>query len=86
MKTFKGPTQFINDAERGDSFVYHTGSLAIDRQGNDALDKQASDMLEYYQRGFVELIQRRVGKNKFEYVAVRTMDVGRRYFTGCYKQ
>lgn len=86
MKSFNNLNQFINDASRGDTYVYHTGCLAFDRQGNDLLDKRASEMLEYYQRGFVELIQRRVGKNKFEYTAVRTNNVGRRYFTGCYKQ
>jgi len=83
---FRNLKAFVDEGKKGDKYVYHTGMLSIDRQENDLLNKTANDILELYQRGFVEIFQRRLGKNKFEYYAIRTNDVGRRYFSGCYKQ
>lgn len=83
MTTLKG---FINKSRRGDEFIYHVGDLARDRKDNPTLNEVAHQAMDFFQRGFLELCQRRLGDNSYEYVAVRTTDVGRRPFTGCYAQ
>lgn len=77
---------FVADSRKGERFVYHSGDLAQDRKSNDLLNMTALQALDFYQRGFVELVQKRNGKHSYDYLAVRTIDVGRRYFKGCYEQ
>lgn len=84
-KKYNSFKKFIAESERGDVFVYHTGDLPNDRKGNEVLNELALSGLDYFQRGFVELAQKRLGKANYEYRAIRTNDVGRRYFKGCYR-
>jgi hypothetical protein len=49
--------------------VYHTGFLAIDRQRDKAVDDRASSLLRQAEAGEVELMQRRTGRGRFEYLA-----------------
>lgn len=76
--------KFVNKSQFGDRHVYHTGSLSNDRQKDSDLNDTAKEALELYQKGLIELIQKKIGKNNYQYIAVRT-ETERRYFSGCYK-
>lgn len=82
---FKSFKSFVDEGQRGDEYVYHTGLLAKDRKENDVLNKAASNALEWYQKGLIDLFQRRVGKYSCEYIARRVTHVGARKFRGCYR-
>lgn len=86
MVNISAAKSFINRAKRGEVLVYHTGNLSMDRRDNDDLNEVADFFMEYYQKGFVELIQRRKTPRRYEYVAIRTDNVGKRFFKGCYKE
>jgi hypothetical protein len=45
--------------------VYHTGSLAIDRQRDKAVGDRARSLLRQAEAGEVELTQRRAGPGRF---------------------
>lgn len=76
---------FVTGSRKGDRFVYHAGDLAQDRKNSEQINAVALEALDFYQRGFIELVQKRNGKHNYDYLAVRTVDVGRRFFKGCYE-
>lgn len=79
-------TKWIATSHKGDRFVYHLGNLIHDREfrvtlaatGGFAnirvipLDKMANAAVEAYKGGYVVLAQHRLGKDVFEYLAIRT--------------
>lgn len=83
---FKSFRTFMDEGRRGEEYIYHTGLLAKDRRENDILNKVANNALDGYQRGSIDLFQRRVSKYICEYVARRTPQSGQRKFKGCYRQ
>lgn len=84
-KKYNTIKQFVSNAKDGERFVYHSGDLASDRKDNDDLNKVALTAMDYYQRGFVELFQKKLSRGKYEYIAERCTNVGRRFFRGCYE-
>lgn len=83
-KKYTSLKNFIETGSRDEEYVYHTGFLMSDRVDNDAIIKTADYALEWYQRGFINLFQRKIGPHMYEYIACRVMGVGPRKFTGCY--
>lgn len=68
--------QWVNDAKRGQSVVYHSGNLQFDRADNGGpafrqVNRLADFAYESYQRGHVELKQRRVSDGVCAYMATR---------------
>ena len=58
----------------GGHFVYHTGYLFTDRFEKDkttAVGHVADLAWSMYENGFICLVQRRVAKFKYEYIAIR---------------
>lgn len=73
-------TEILNK-QPGESVVYHRGNLVYDRGGilpqkyrtpeHDAIDASATIAWSLYMAGKVHLVQRRLGANDYEYIAVR---------------
>lgn len=84
-KKYASLKDLVNNGAQGDEYVYHIGSLMCDRVDNDTLSKDANYALEWYQRGFIELYQRRIAADTYSYVAKRVY-IGSRPFVGCYAQ
>ncbi len=70
---------WLAQAEPGDSLEYHRGFLCLDRGGfesardnkNDhAIDQLADRAFDLAKRGFLHLIQRRLGPDTFSYIAI----------------
>jgi hypothetical protein len=70
---------WLNQAEVGDAIEYHRGSLAFDRSSrgqarseNDriTLDHLATLAMRLANRGLVHLIQRRIGPDRYGYLAI----------------
>jgi hypothetical protein len=59
-------------AQPGDRALYHTGFLARDRQDSDRLDEFADHVALLSDSGMVSLIRRRVGEERWDYLAERT--------------
>lgn len=58
-------------AERGERFIYHVGHLAFDREKDANTDRLAKVAAKDADLGYVALVQQRVGKNSFKYIAER---------------
>ena len=71
MITVTDFSAFIREAEPGWTLTYHTGDLAKDRAHDRALDELAAAVLAASVAGNVDLWQRRVGSQQFEYIAAR---------------
>lgn len=82
---YKSLKHFVNESGRNETYVYHTGNLAIDRTNNESLNKRANYALEQYQEGFIELVQKKM-KDKTAYMAIRSYHEGKRPFRGCYRE
>lgn len=82
---YKSLKHFVEDSTRNETYVYHTGNLALDRTTNASLNKRASYALNQYLDGFIELVQVKTN-NKMDYVAIRTYHEGKRPFVGCYRE
>jgi len=82
--------KFLDEAKRGEKYVYHTGFLCEDIMQNEVLAKANEKIWSAYMRGLIDLVQRKVKTDThsegpvYEYIAVRTTHVGPRVFTGCY--
>lgn len=64
----------IAEAAAGTRIVYHTGSLMFDRKrGLGFLAAEATALVAFaaMERGEVQLVQRKLGTQKFEYIAVK---------------
>lgn len=70
---------WLAQAEPGDALEYHRGFLCLDRGGfestrgnkqSQALDQLADRAFDLAERGFVHLIQRRIGPETFSYIAI----------------
>lgn len=83
-KNYTNLKAFVERAASGEQFVYHTGVLASDRKNDDTLEDTAQEAMKYYQAGRVELMQRKLKPNRYEYVAVRQTEIAQRKFKGCY--
>ena len=66
-------------AKRGDRIIYHEGDLAYDRYTERHENKTARPVTsvgnvayEEYLKGHCVLVQRRLGANKFVYMAIKT--------------
>lgn len=56
----------------GHTETWHTGFLAIDREGNKPLQERAHTMYNMARKGIIHLVQRKVKTGKYEYVWVRS--------------
>lgn len=83
----KFPTlkKFAENSQRGDTHVYHQGFLILDRSKDNTANIIAEEALEYYQRGVVELVQKKISDFEYQYIAVRAA-AGKRPFVGSYNQ
>ena len=72
---------WLGSAMPGESFEYHRGFLAIDREPAEdqrrtpehvRIDRLAGCVLDYAGHGMVTLVQRRLGSNRFSYRAIKT--------------
>jgi hypothetical protein len=77
---------WLNQAEAGDIIEYHRGVLALDRSFPSdprteddciALDRVAHLAMRLSDRGFVDLVQRRVDGEQFAYLAIARQRDGR---------
>ncbi len=57
--------------------VYHVGWLSRDRENNPQLHELANEVAKQEQRGWMDVLQRRLGPNLFEYRAVKRRRQGR---------
>lgn len=73
-------TAWLNDAMRAEPLVYHIGMIAFDRVQKlfkgltpEALEAAAisNAAMIAWERGLVELTQKRVGENVFDYIATK---------------
>jgi hypothetical protein len=85
-RTPKELSEWIAQSHKGDRFVYHVGHLLHDRKfrvklagtGGFAdvpvipLQNIATAALEAYWSGYVVLVQKRLGEDTFQYLAIRT--------------
>ena len=62
---------WLDAARSGDSYVYHTGHLLVDRASQIYACGLARDAMAAYDLGFVVLTQRRHGPNVYDYIATR---------------
>ena len=71
---------WLGGAIPGESFEYHQGFLAIDREPPEdekrtpehaRIDSLAACVLDYSGHGMVALVQRRLGRRRFSYLALR---------------
>ena len=72
---------WLGGAMPGESFEYHRGFLAIDREPPEdqrktpdhaRVDQLANSILGFVGHGMVTLVQRRLAPNRFSYLAVKT--------------
>tara|TARA_R110002167_G_C12707254_1_gene655194 strand:+ start:14531 stop:14887 length:357 start_codon:yes stop_codon:yes gene_type:complete len=70
---------WVAQAKPGDALEYHRGFLCLDRGSSTQeqrtkrqikLDEMAERALELAERGFVHLLQQRVGEARFRYLAI----------------
>lgn len=63
----------IRNKKRGEVIVYHNGDLQYDRQmpGAGLLRELANAAWASYKTGMATLVQKRIGKNNFAYMAVK---------------
>ena len=83
--TFSTLKKFAENSQRGESHVYYQGFLVRDRSNDNTTNIIAEEALEYYQRGVVELVQRKISDCEYQYIAVRSA-AGKRPFVGAYNQ
>jgi len=67
---------WVRTAPRRSSFVYHVGDLAYDRQNERNPDRKALDSLakvawQMAKLGDITLLQRKMGKDLYQYRAVK---------------
>ncbi len=86
MARFRSLKSFVEKATKNERFVYHRGLLGLDRNEDRNVAEKADMALDYYTRGFIELFQAKKGPSDYEYIAVRTMDIGLRPWIGCYSR
>ena len=76
---------WLNQAEPGDALEYHRGFLALDRSVRSpalsdddriALGHMASLAMRLANRGFVDLVQHRIARDCFSYIAIARSQVG----------
>jgi hypothetical protein len=60
----------LTAAEPGASVVYHRGFLAKDKIGNVELSAKAAQAAALAKAGCIHLVQKRLGKDRYEYLAV----------------
>jgi len=72
MKVEMAPNldEWVQSARRGERITYHVGNLFFDR-GLPAVRKAAGLAWTLQCRGTVHLVQRRLGYNRFAYIAER---------------
>jgi len=63
--------RLINEAEPGHVFVYHIGFLPKDRERSNQIAALAGLVWRKQLERRVQLIQRRLGEESYEYLAVR---------------
>lgn len=63
--------QIIDTLPRGDSVIYHRGSLMFDRVRNPEVNTIASAVWRAYEAGKVLLIQKRLEPSICAYIAVK---------------
>lgn len=63
-------TRWFKKAKRGEGFIYHRGFLLVDRTYDPQVDSYANIVWQAYQKGVVELVQRRV-RDGCMYIAIR---------------
>jgi hypothetical protein len=65
---------FVRNAKRGESCIYHTGNLMSDRLSGDwPYAAAVADLAwELQEAGKINLTQKRIGEGEFDYRATRT--------------
>lgn len=86
MKTAKTFGEWLGNAKVGDKFVYHSGFLGKEleetkmdaKRGDEraksvyhALCRVKGEAMRAYELELVDLVQKRLGKGVFDYIAVR---------------
>jgi len=80
IKTVEDLERFVSTAAPGETCIYHTGVLANDREhkdnsgitrGDRRLNLLAKFALRWEKEGVLYLLQRRIGVDKYDYIAVR---------------
>jgi len=73
------PREYVNNAYdvisrmySGQSYVYHTGFLARDRELHKPVNTLAADLYKYAQAGLIYLTQRKVRDDYYEYIVTRS--------------
>lgn len=70
---------WVAQAEPGDALEYHVGFLVLDRSTNGqsmtherriSLAKTSTRVLQLAEQGFIHLVQRRIGPDRFSYLAI----------------
>jgi hypothetical protein len=68
--------EWVADAKRGRPYLYHTGFLCRDvdrlKEGKSKLIATRSIAWSLYEKGYVLLVQQKIGPMSYEYIAVRT--------------
>lgn len=68
---------WLTGAPAGQSWCYHQGYLAVDREqfGGSEVAALAQRAWRASEEGFVLLTQRRLGEGSYEYLATRTAEI-----------
>ena len=78
------PFDFQLKMRGGKRFVYYTGFMVFDREKNVPADNVARCAWSFMLDGKVVLTQRKIGPQKYEYIAMPTKEINPPVFTGCY--
>jgi len=68
VQTFE---KWLETSKNNDNFVYYTGFLIKDANGNYELRKFAKDVLTMANKKIIHLFQKKIKENVYEYRAVR---------------
>lgn len=71
-------------ANAGERITYHTGDLMFDRVRGSQLDVTASAAWDAHLAGECLLVQKRIGPNVWEYIAIRATGQPKPHYTGAY--
>lgn len=72
-------------ANAGERITYHIGDLMFDRTPGSQLDATASAAWDAHLAGDCLLVQKRIGPNTWEYIAIRTpVGYPKPHYTGAY--
>ena len=75
----------LASANVGEHIVYHTGDLMFARERGSQLDATANAAWDAHLDGLCHLVQKRIGPNTWEYIAIRRiLGSSKPNYTGAY--